>query len=372
MKNMTWKNPLILFIAASFLLAGGFLAYRFFAPAPPGREVRVPDEEQIVNGENDIEPTASIIENLEIPWEMVFLPEGGMLITERPGRLVVIEEQATTYIDVPDVVAIGEGGLLGLALDPDFPQNQYIYLYLTTGTGTELINRVDRYTFEDNNLEERLTVVDNIPGGNIHNGGRIKFGPDNYLYITTGDAAVPDLAQNLNSLGGKILRVQSDGSIPEDNPFGDEIYSYGHRNPQGLAWDAEGNLWSTEHGPVANDEINLIEPGVNYGWPEIVGTETAENMREPVLTSGDDETWAPAGAVFLDGKIYFGGLRSQTLFSFTPESPLELTREIEGTYGRIRIVTANPEGNLFIGTSNRDGRGFPDPNDDKILRISFN
>ncbi len=324
------------------------------------------------NQNKEITKDVVIVENLEVPWEMVFLSDKNLLITERTGKLILVEEGVKSEITIPNVRAVGEGGLLGLALDPNFSNNKYIYLYLTTEGNNGPVNKVNRYTFSEKSLNNKLNILDNIPAGTIHNGGRIKFGPDNYLYITTGDAGIPDLAQDLNSLAGKILRIEKDGSIPPGNPFSNEIYTYGHRNPQGLTWDSKGNLWATEHGPTANDEINVIYSGQNYGWPEITGEETANNMETPTLTSGSNFTWAPAGITYLNGRIYFGGLRSQTLFSINPEEePLNTTSKIENIYGRIRIVTKDQNDNLYIGTSNLDGRGNPEGDDDKIVKISL-
>jgi len=194
---------------------------------------------------------------------------------------------------VTDVAPRGEGGLLGIAVHPRFAENQLIYLYYTYERSGGLANKVVRFKFEGDSLVSGETVIENIPGATIHDGGRIKFGPDGFLYITTGDASVPESAQDRSSLAGKILRLKDDGSIPPDNPFPDSpVYSYGHRNPQGLAWDADEKLWATEHGSAATDELNLIEPGRNYGWPTIRGDETAPGMVSPVIQSGTT-TWAP-------------------------------------------------------------------------------
>ena len=216
-------------------------------------------------------------------------------------------------------------------------------------------------------------------------GGKIAFGPDDYIYITTGDAGNAELAQNTDSLAGKILRLKDDGSIPGDNPFGNAVYSYGHRNSQGLAWDDKGQLWSTEHGRSGVlsglDELNFIEKGKNYGWPVIQGDERREGMYSPVIQSGPDETWAPAGAVYLpakrqaglDGSIFFTGLRGESIYQAKISqdgSVGAIIAHFHGTFGRLRAIQIGPDGFLYISTSNTDGRGEPRPGDDKIIRIN--
>lgn len=317
-----------------------------------------------------------IVSDLEIPWGLAFLPSGEILVTERGGRLVKISEEKEV-ISVSGVAHRGEGGLLGLALHPNFSENNYIYLYLTTASGSGLINRVERYTLNDTELSERVVILDNIPGAQYHDGGRLAFGPDGYLYITTGDAGQERLSQDTDSLAGKILRVADDGSIPEDNPFGNEVYSYGHRNPQGLTWDDTGRLWSTEHGrsgvQSGFDEVNLIEKGGNYGWPDSQGDEVAADTIGPIVHSGSNTTWAPASVVYKNGSLYFGGLRGQAIYQVTDldsEEP-QVTAHFRGEYGRIRTVTMGPDGNLYLTTSNRDGRGDPAAEDDRILRVSL-
>lgn len=363
--NKYYGVGIIIILASVFLYFGLlYLRMQFFAPTKESSQQGVDQLQQ-----NDITVVA---ENLEIPWEVAFLPSGDMLVTERPGRLVRIGRDRKVYT-ITGVAHIGEGGLLGLALHPNHEGNGYIYLYLTTRAGGQLINRVERYKFQNDSLTDRTIILDNIPGGSIHDGGRIAFGPDGYLYVTTGETGQANLSQDKTSLAGKILRVRDDGSIPADNPFGNAVYSYGHRNSQGLAWDNTGQLWATEHGRsgVASglDELNRIEKGKNYGWPAIQGDEKQGGMEQPVIHSGADTTWAPAGAVYFDGSIFFAGLRGSALYEYKIQEKRLLTH-FKGEYGRLRAVVLGPDGYLYITTSNRDGRGTVRPGDDKILKVS--
>lgn len=318
-----------------------------------------------------------VAENLAIPWEVAFLPDGGMLVTERPGMLKRIGADGVT-LPIDGVRHTGEGGLLGMALHPRFGENGWIYLYLTTAADGGLTNRVERYRLEGNDLKERALILGGIPGAIYHDGGRIAFGPDGYLYIATGDATRESLAQDRTSLAGKILRVRDDGSIPDDNPFGTAVYSYGHRNVQGLAWDESGNLWATEHGRSGlrsgYDELNRIEKGGNYGWPDIEGDERRDGMTTPVIHSGATTTWAPSGAAYLDGSVFFSGLRGESLYEAKLDADRNGVRELrvhfKGEYGRIRAVVVGPYGYLFLSTSNTDGRGNSRTGDDRILKVN--
>ncbi len=221
-------------------------------------------------------------------------------------------------------------------------------------------------------MTDETTIIDGIPSDRIHNGGRIAFGPDDYLYVTTGDAAEAALAQDRESMAGKILRLEDDGSIPADNPFGTEVYSYGHRNAQGITWDDEGRLWSTEHGPSARDELNVVEAGGNYGWPNITGAETHPEMESPAFHSGQYETWAPAGGTYVDGSVFFAGLRGERLYEARVEGGEvnAFTSHLAGDFGRLRAVTLAPdEEYLYLTTSNTDGRGDERAGDDRLIRI---
>lgn len=317
---------------------------------------------------------STAVQNLQTPWEITFLPDGRLLITERSGSLVLIDADSER-IPIVGVLEQGESGLLGLALHPEFDQNGLLYLYMSyQGAGSPL-NRVERYQFDGKVLSDRMVIIDQIPGDVNHDGGRIEFGPDGLLYITTGDAGYGAYAQDINSLAGKILRLHDDGTIPADNPFGNAVYSYGHRNPQGLAWDEQGQLWSTEHGPSGlgsgYDELNLIEIGGNYGWPDIQGDQTRVGMISPRLQSGGNETWAPGDLEIVDGVAYFTGLRGSTLYSVPLNDirPETLQRHFASEYGRLRALRLGSDGLLYVGTSNRDGRGSIRAGDDKIFRI---
>ena len=336
----------------------------------------------------------TVATGLEAPWELAIAPDGRLFLTERPGRVRVIADGQLLpepAVVIQEVAEVGEGGLLGLALHPDFASNGYVYVYYTYRDGSGAFwNRVVRYTERDNRLIDPLVVLDGIPGASLHDGGRIAFGPDGKLYVTAGDARNPALAQDLGSLAGKILRVNPDGSVPPDNPFpGSPVWSYGHRNPQGLAWAPDGRLYATEHGPTgdlgmaAHDEVNLIEPGRNYGWPEMVGATVVGAPGDyvpPVLESGQ-QTWAPSGAAFVSsgrfpqwqGDLLFAGLRSRTLWrldlSEDGRQAVALEPLFAGEFGRLRAVVEAPDGTLYLLTSNRDGRGNPSAEDDRVLRI---
>ena len=328
--------------------------------------------------------TEIVASQLELPWDLAFAPDGRLFFTERPGRLRVMVNSAVQPEPVATlpVAAEGEGGLLGLALDPDFASNGYLYLMYTYWDDTgSLRNRVSRLSVRGNRAGDETTILDGIPGGSIHNGGRLRFGPDRQLYITTGETAVTQLSQDLSSLGGKILRINRDGSIPEDNPFpGSPVYSYGHRNVQGLAWHPlTGRLFASEHGPAGHDELNVIEPGRNYGWPRVAGRGGESDLVDPILDVSP--SIAPSGIAFYQGNssawsgnLFMATLRGQHLRRIVLGGP-DLTQVaheeklFENQFGRLRCVLLGPDGNLYLTTSNRDGRGSTGPDDDMIIRV---
>jgi len=365
------KNLIILAIAAVIL--AGIIFY--LAKKPP--ENRITNIPQFKNDNQSQETSKEAIsvyaQNLEVVWAMAFLSDGNLLATERKGTVNLIDAEGKVSIifTLGNVLQTGESGLHGIALHPDFESNQFVYLYYTyRGDGDNTQNRVSRFLFDGKTFTEEKIIVDAIPGAIFHDGGRIKFGPDKNLYITTGDARNPSLAQDVNSLAGKILRVTDEGDPAPGNPFGTRIYSYGHRNPQGIAWDDKGRLWETEHGDSATDEFNLIAIGKNYGWPTIRGEQKAERMEPPILQSAQ-ETWAPAGAAFINGSVFFGGLRGQALFQAKlQDNSAVLSVHFKEQFGRIRDVIVGPDGFLYISTSNQDGREKPASGDDKIIRIN--
>ncbi|WP_299293324.1 sorbosone dehydrogenase family protein [Nitrosopumilus sp.] len=329
----------------------------------------------------------TVADNLTIPWSIDWLPSGDAIFTERNGNLRIIQNGELQEIPLLSLSVAGvEGGMLGVAVDPNYSENNFIYLYYTYNEFLSTQNKLVRYHYSDKVLTENKILLDGIPGGPFHDGGRIQFGPDGKLYITTGDAGDPNLSQDLNSLAGKILRINSDGTIPEDNPWNNSlIYSIGHRNPQGIDWDNDGNLVATEHGPSgwrgsAHDELNLIIPGSNYGWPDVIGDEVLEGAINPILHTGDD-TWAPSGGEFYEGekishwtgKYFVATLRGSHLhmIDFDIENNKVISNEklFQDDFGRLRDVQTGPDGYLYILTSNQDGRGFPNSGDDKILRI---
>ena len=287
--------------------------------------------------------------SLEVPWSLAFAPDGRLFVTERGGRVRILDlarSSADVALTLDGLFTQGEAGLLGLALDPQFSTTRHVYLYYTAAIPGGAVNRVVRYREAGGRLGEAVVILDNIPGAVIHDGGRLRFGPDGLLYVTTGDAANTSLAQDLASLAGKVLRIQGDGATPRDNPFGSPVYSSGHRNPQGLDWHpATGDLWGTEHGPAGNDEINVIRAGANYGWPRIEGTGALPGMETPVTFY--NPAVAPSGASFYRGQrfpsfagdLFVATLRGTHLLRLRVDAAARRItsqeRLLDGTHGRI-------------------------------------
>lgn len=354
-------------------------------PAPPASsQPTVPSGESFTTADGVRFVVEPVVTNLEIPWSMTFAPDGRLFVSERPGRVRIINtatRSSELALTLDDVYTQGEAGLLGLALDPQFTQSRFVFVYysarLPSGGTT---NRVVRYRETGSRLAEGAVLLDGIPAAQIHDGGRIRFGPDGLLYITAGDAANASLAQDLGSLAGKILRLNTDGTTPRDNPYGSPVYSYGHRNPQGLDWHpVTGDLWAVEHGATGNDEVNVIDAGANFGWPRIEGSQSMTGMRTPITFY--NPAIAPSGASFYRGdrfrqfanNLFVGTLRGTHLLRLVPDvaSRRIASQEmlLNGRFGRIRDVVSGPDGYLYFATNNRDGRGNPISTDDRIARI---
>ncbi len=313
----------------------------------------------------------TVASGLAVPWGLDFLPGGNALVTERnSARLLEVSPtgQVSVVGTVTGVVAAGEGGLLGIAVSPTFAADRYVYLYYTAAGD----NRIMRFRYTNGQMGPQEVVVSGIPKGTIHNGGRIAFGPDGMLYAGTGEAGNTSLAQDLGSLGGKILRVTPTGAPAPGNPFGSRVWSYGHRNVQGLAWDGDGRLYATEFGQNTFDEVNLIEAGDNYGWPVVEGFGGGAQFTDPLLTWSPAEA-SPSGAAVLGDSLWVAALRGRRLW----EVPLTgdggvgtPVAHLAGELGRLRAVEAAPDGSLWVTTSNRDGRGTPAPSDDRIVAVT--
>lgn len=262
--------------------------------------------------------------------------------------------------------AAPEAGLLGFVLAPDFTTTNIAYAYYTYEEGSAQFNRVVTLILIDNKWQETDLLIDRIQSGTYHHGGRLKIGPDSKLYVTVGDATQPSLAQDLDALEGKILRLNLDGSIPNDNPFPRSyVYSYGHRNPQGLAWATDGTMYASEHGNAANDEINIIEKGKNYGWPLMEGTDKQQHLVTPLFTSGSTNTWAPSGITVVDDQLYAAALRGTAVLTF--DVNMKKQDVLLSEFGRIRDVFMD-DSYLYFISNNTDGRGNPQPDDDKLYR----
>lgn len=303
------------------------------------------------------------------PWGLVRLPDGSALVSERDtGRIVQVagDRSVSEVTRIAETAASGEGGLMGLAVDPT---GTWLYAYVTTADD----NRVVRLPLDDPDAP-REEIVTGIPKAETHNGGRIAFGPDGMLYVATGDTRVDDLAQDPTSLAGKILRVDPEGGVPDDNPFpGSPVWSLGHRNVQGLAFDSRGRLWATEFGEKDADELNLIEAGGNYGWPLVEGTGTDPAYINPQAQWTPTSLASPSGLAIIDDVAYVASLRGEVLW----QVPLVDGRAGEpialdlGDLGRLRTVEAMPDGSLWLMTSNTDGRGDPRAGDDRILVLKL-
>ena len=359
-----------------FRIAGiiAALAVSIIILTSPSDPIPIPEPTTSPLGSESVEVLAS---NLEKPRAISFADDR-IFVTEKIGRIRVIENN--TLVEEPlatlRTANVFDGGLLGITTHPDFSNNHFLYVYYTYSENNELWNKILRITESDNKLQDAITIFDKIPGSEFSNGGIIKFGPDGKLYVATGSVSDSlHLSQDIQSMAGKILRLNDDGSIPDDNPFSNSpVYSLGLRNPQGMTWDNAGNLYVTDSGPSKNDEINMIIAGKNYGWPE---QECSGNndYEDPVMCF--DPSIEPGGIVIYSGnklafenKMIMATLRASNLFTLDiNEEGIELQKSILSGLGRLRDVNEGPDGNLYVITSNTDGKGFPDRSDDKLLRI---
>jgi len=315
----------------------------------------------------------TIARDLAVPWGLAFLPDGDAVVTERDsGRVLLLKGRNHRVVEVgqaPATEPAGEGGLLGVAVSPSYVDDRLVFLYVTTAED----NRILRATLRNDSLGEPEVVLAGIPRGTIHDGGRMVFGPDGHLYVSTGEAGDPPLAQDPDSLGGKILRITPDGEPAPGNPDPDSpVWTLGHRNVQGLAFVGE-QLWASEFGDSAFDELNKIKAGDNYGWPQVEGTGGAERgFTDPRVTWSTDDA-SPAGLAYAAGRLWMGALRGERLWRVDVTGGGKRAGDpvafLEGDYGRIRTVVTAPDGSLWITTSNQDGRGTPAGPDDRILRV---
>ncbi|GAA0459062.1 oxidoreductase [Actinoplanes capillaceus] len=320
--------------------------------------------------EPDLNNPQVVASGLTVPWGLDFLPDGSALVTERNTARVLRVRPGSAPATVTTIAGVsptGEAGLLGLAVSPTFEQDNLVYVYFTSATD----NRIARFRLDTPATQQ--VILSGLAKASIHDGGRIAFGPDGMLYATVGDAGVTSNAQNQQSRNGKILRMRPDGGVPTTgNPFPNSlVYSLGHRNPQGLAWDAQGRLYAAEFGQNTWDEVNQIVAGGNYGWPTVEGNSNDTRFRNPIVVWSTAQA-SPSGATIDGQTLYVAALRGQRLWSVplngtggagTPSALLQ------GRYGRLRTVERAPDGSLWVTTSNRDGRGTPAATDDRILRF---
>ncbi len=314
--------------------------------------------------------TATIATGLQAPWGIALLPNGDALVTERDtGGIVLLHGSSTRVVGHVPVASGGEAGLLGIVLSPAFATDRRVFVYATTSTD----NRVLRMSFDGNRIGGLTTILTGIPKGTVHDGGRLVFGPDGYLYVGTGETGRPELAQDRRSLAGKILRITADGTPAPGNPSADSpVWTLGHRNVQGLAFDNRGRLWATEFGQNDYDEVNLIQRGRNYGWPVVEGDGGDARFTRPELVWHTSDA-SPSGLAYIDGQLWMATLRGERLWRIdvAGERASNPTAFLVGDYGRLRTVVATAAGQLWLSTSNTDGRGDPKDGDDRILVLTL-
>ena len=315
----------------------------------------------------------TIATGLDVPWGLAFLPDGSALVSERDTariKRVAADGTVTVVGTVPGVTPTSEGGLLGLAVSPAYETDHLVFAYLTTAED----NRVVAMTYADGQLGAPRPLLTGIPRGEIHNGGRLAFGPDEMLYVSTGEVGNQQLAPDPDSLGGKILRITPDGDPAPGNPDPDSpVWTLGHRNVQGLAFDGAGRLWASEFGYETWDELNLIVAGQDYGWPAAEGEAGIDGLTDPLAQWRPEEA-SPSGLAYAAGSLWMAGLRGERLWRIDVRGDQVIGEPqpfLLGDYGRLRTVAAAPDGSLWLTTSNTDGRGEPAPDDDRILRITL-
>ena len=357
-------------------------------PRPPADPAAAPGNPQV---ELRVE---TVVARLDTPWDLAWGPDNFIWVTERPGTISRVNPRtgALTQVGQVDVVERSESGLMGLAFHPDFPGTPYVYVAHSYSSLGRIRNRLVRMRFDGTTLGDFVVLMDGMPGAGNHNGSRLAVGPDRMLYMTTGDAGRADRAQDLGSVAGKVLRFRLDGRRPPTNPFDSFVYSYGHRNPQGIVFHPQtGDLYIAEHGPSTNDEVNRVTIGGNYGWPEVQGFCDGDQSGEEAFCRANDvvepvTAWTPtvgvSGADFYDsdlipgwrGNLLVTSLAGRTLFrlvlSEDGSEVIEREALFRNEFGRLRDVLVGPDGAVYLATSNHDGRGNAAPNDDRILRIT--
>ena len=370
--NRISKDSLFVGKKIQIIAIVGVMIFSVFVLTSPTDPIPLPDP--TINSEND--SVKILAENLKKP-RAIAVADDRIFVTEQDGQIRIIENNI--LLDSPlatfRTADVFDGGLIGIAVHPDFNNNHFVYVFLTYQENGNLWNKIIQITESENKLQDAKTILDKIPGSSFTNGGFLKFGPDGKLFVGTGTTSdASHLPQDLNSLSGKILRLNDDGTIPDDNPFIDSpVYALGFRNPQGMTWDDDENLYVAEFGPEKNDEINLILSGKNYGWPQVECSGNV-NFEDAILCY--DPSIEPGGIIFYSGEtldfdhpFILASMRASNLYQLDFEEGLSSQKSILSGIGRVRDVVESNDGSLYVITSNTDGKGFPDSTDDKLLRI---